>query len=291
MNDEALTKVISEFGPVVAKEVVEGEQPQTEGMSAEDWDNVDWRIPIGAIQDLATLRRVRRTYASALGLLAELRRGESTASITVIQQHISEIADGIWFWPQQWETERQCRASHNSTPVAWHYNANRRDYILLLKSHAFHTEPPRVGSLAEQDLDDPIGTLARRAAWSAIVTKPYRAGHLVLCELINVFDTEVRYFGDRAVEALPFGSLRFGIRPSLNLILRHLYLGRAGAQVCGNDRCRCFFESKREGQIYCSDQCSQRYRQRQYWAKEGAGRRQSRCAKRRRSQRKGKRVR
>jgi hypothetical protein len=279
VSDEALVDFVSEFGPVAAREVVESEQPQTEGMSLADWDKVDWRIPIGAVQDLATLRRERQIYASALELLTELRRGEGASSITAIQQHISVIADGIWYWPEQWEAERQWRASRSSAPVAWHFDPNRRDYIWLLKAHAFHPEPPRLGSLAKQDLDDSAGIVAQRAAWSALITRPYRAGHLVLCELINAFDTKVQYFGDRAVESLPFGSLRFGVRPALYQILKHVYLGRVGVEVCRNDRCRHFFESEREGQVYCKPECSQRSRQRQYWAKSGSERRKKGRAK------------
>lgn len=120
-----------------------------------------------------------------------------------------------------------------------------------------------------EDPDDPC-------TWSALLTRPYDAGHLVLCQLINAFDTEVCYFADRAVEALPYDSLRFGVRPALYQILKHMYLGRVGAQVCRNDRCRQFFESKREGQVYCSIECSQRYRQRQYWTTTGSVRRNKR---------------
>src|SRR4030088_2788979 len=72
---------------------------------------------------------------------------------------------------------------------------------------------------------------------------PYKAAHSVLCGLINTFRTEVDQVGDTPVEALPFGSLRFGVRPILYLILRHEYLWRGGAVVCSNDRCGRFFVS------------------------------------------------
>jgi hypothetical protein len=279
VHDDALVRFVSEFGPVAAKAVVDVEPIEPEQVSLEDWDKFDWRTSIGAFQDLSTLRRERQTYASALELLAELKRGEDAANVTAIQQHISNIADGVWDWPQQWEAEKQWRASHSSAPIAWHFDPTRRDYILQLKTDVFQLEPPRPGSLIQQDFHEFIGTPAPRVS-SPLITEPYRAGHLVLCELINAFDTEVQYFGDRAVEVLPFASLRFGIRPALYLILKHMYLGRAGAQVCRNDRCRQFFESKREGQVYCSNECSQRYRQRGYWTTRGSVQRNKRrCAK------------
>jgi hypothetical protein len=279
VSDEALVDFVGEFGPVAVNEVTEVEQGRPEGMCLEDLAKVDWRTSIRAVQDLATLRRERQTYASALELLVELRRGEDAASITAIQQHISGIADGVWYWPEQWEAERQWRTSHSSAPVAWHFDPNRRDYIWLLKADISPLEATRPGSLTRQDLGNPIRTLADQLVCSCMTTRPYRAGHLVICELINAFDTEVQYFGDRGVEALPFRSLRFGIRPALYLILKHMYLGPAGAQVCGNDRCRRFFESEREGQVYCSTECSQRHRQRRYWAKSGSGLRKQRHAK------------
>lgn len=285
VSDEALVDFVREFGPVAAKEVVEGEQPQAEGMSLED---LDWRTSIAAVQDLATLRRERQTYASALGLLAELSRGEDAANITHIQQHISIIADGASYWPQQWEAEKRWRDSHSPVSVAWHFDTNCSDYIWQLEYDAYHREPPELGSLTKQELAVPPSTLTDFAScetldtpsrWSVLLTRPYRAGHLVLCQLINAFDTEVQYFAKRAVETLPFGSLRFGIRPALYLILKHMYLGRAGVQVCSNDRCRRFFESKRGGQVYCSCECSQQYRQRRYWAESGSEQRKRRHAK------------
>ena len=258
VSDDALVEFVREFGPVAAKAVAEGDRPQTEAMSLEDMLKADLRTPIAAVQDLVTLRRERRTYASALGLLGELMQGENKASVTAMQQHVAGIAEGVWYWPEQWEAERQWRASQNSVPVAWHFDSNRHGSIFRLKNHMFAPEYP-------------TGTLE-----SAMMTRPFHAGHLVLCRLINAFATEVRYFNDRAVEALPFDSLRFGIRPALYQILKHMYLGRAGAQVCRNDQCRQFFESKREGQNYCRHECSQQYRQRQYWAKTGAKKRKSR---------------
>jgi hypothetical protein len=288
VSDDALIAFVSEFGPVVAKTVEEVKPTKPEGMSLEDLEKFDWSTSISAIQDLATLRRERQIYASALGLLAELRLGEDTADVTVIRQHISVIAEGASYWPLQWEAEKQWRASHSPAPIAWHFDSNRSDYLWQLEYDAYHREPPWQDSFDKQKVGEPIDMQADfiacetddPATWSVLLTRPYPAGHLTLCQLINAFDTEVWYFADRAVEALPFESLRFGIRPALYQILKHLYLGRAGAPICRNDRCRQFFESKREGQVYCSEECSQRYRQRQYWTTTGSvQRKKRRCAK------------
>src|SRR5665811_763693 len=51
VSDDALTSFVSEFGPVAAKDVVEVEPTQPEGMSLEDLDKFEWRTSIGAFQD------------------------------------------------------------------------------------------------------------------------------------------------------------------------------------------------------------------------------------------------
>lgn len=268
-SDQALMEFVEEFGPVVATDVFEDkvDQTQANGTSLEE---KDWRGFVGARQDLATLRIERRTYAAALELLTELRLGENAVDISAIQRHISDIADGVSSWPEQREAERQWRTSHNFAPMAWHFDSNQRHFIWLLKADVFLQEPP--------PLDGAFGTGPDYVGW-ALRMKPYRAGHLVLCALINAFDTEVKYFKDRPVETSPFGSLRFGVRPALYLILKHLYLGGSGVPVCGNDRCRRFFENERAGQRFCTPECSQRYRQRKYWAKAGSDLRKRRAAK------------
>jgi hypothetical protein len=281
VSDNALIGFVREFGPVVAKTVKEVEPTRPKGMSLEDLERFDSRTSICAIQDLATLRRERQTYASTLGLLAELRRGEDAADVTVIKEHISVIADGASYWPLQWETEKQWRASHSPAPLAWRFDTDRSDYLWQLEYDAYHREPPglKLDERIETEADFTACETADPATWSALLTRPYPAGHRVLCQLINAFDTEVLYLAGRAIEALPFESLRFGIRPALYQILKHIYLGRAGAQICRNDRCRQFFEGKREGQVYCSNECSQRYRQRLYWTTTGSAQRNKRrCA-------------
>jgi hypothetical protein len=271
-TDEALVEFVKEFGPVVGTDVVENKAGLAEslGISGNDWNELDGKVLIAALQDLATLRLERRTFATALALLEELRHDEKRVSIPAIRQHISDIADGVWYWPAQRDSERQWRASHNLPPVAWRFDRSHRDFIYYLRTST-RSQPPR--------LDGSDVTEHNSHAWPLVTTEPRRAGHLVLCALINAFDTEVQYSKDRPVETLPFGALLFGVRPALYFILKHLYLGGACAPVCGNDRCRRFFEIKRGGQRFCTAECSEQYRQRKYWAKRGSILRKRRAAK------------
>lgn len=269
--DEALVEFVKEFGPVVGTEVVENkaDPADSSGISGNDWNELDGKVLVAALQDLATLRLERRTFAAALALLEELRH-EKRVSIPAIQQHISDIADGVWYWPTQRDSEREWRASHNLPPIAWQFDRNRCDFIYFLRT-SISSQP--------QPLDGGHVTGHNSHAWPLATTEPRRAGHLVLCALINAFHTEVQYSKDRPVEALPFGALLFGVRPALYLILKHLYLGGGCAPVCGNDRCRRFFEIKRGGQRFCKAECSEQYRQRKYWAMRGSILRKRRAAK------------
>ncbi len=297
VTDDELISFVAEFGPVAAKEIHESKPTEPEWTSSEAWDKFDWRTSIFAVQDLATLRSERQTYASALELLAEVRRGEGEANVEAIKNNISIIADGVSHWPKQWEAEQEWRRSSNSPfPIAWRFDSNHSDYFWQLEYDVYHRKPPGSDSSGEQGFDDSLDGTADYtvsetddpSTWSVLLTRPYRAAHLVLCHLINAFDTRIECFqGDRAVEALPYAAVRFGIRPVLYIILKHIYLGSAGVQVCANDRCRRFFESKRGGQRYCLPECSQQFRQREYWATSGSKRRKLRSAKKR-SSRKGK---
>jgi hypothetical protein len=271
-GDEALIEFVKEFGPVAANSFSEDKVDQTT-LTGPSFEEMDWRTLVGATQELPTLRAERRTYAAALQLLAELRRGEKAISVPAIRQHISDIAEGVLPWAQQREAERKWRMVHGVSPVAWHFDSNRCDFIQLLKRGVLEFQPPRQ--------DGSSSTGSDRLDRSLVTTEPYRAGHLVLCTLINAFDTEVQFFADRPIETLPFGSLRFGVRPILYLILKHLYLGGVGVLVCGNDRCRRFFEPEKGRQRFCTAECSQHFRQRTYWKKSGSDLRKQRTAERR----------
>jgi hypothetical protein len=272
ITDEALVEFVNQFGPVVGTKVVadKGAPAQSVGMPWTDRSGPDGKALITAFQDLSTLRLERRTFAAALALLAELGHDETAVNISAIQRHISEIADGVWSWPEQQDSERQWRTSHNLPPVAWQFDSNHRDFIWFLKTEVFRAEP--------QSQKGNWGAGPDYIGW-ALRTTAYRAGHLVLCALINAFETEVTYSKDRPVETLPLGALRFGVRPALYLILKYLYVGGFCAPVCGNDRCRRFFEIKRAGQRFCKAECSEQFRQREYWAQKGSVLRKRRAAK------------
>jgi hypothetical protein len=137
---------------------------------------------------LATLRRERQIFTSALELLAEVRRGEGEANVEVIKKHISIIAEGASHWPRQWEAEQEWRRASNSPfPITWRFDSNHSDYLWQLEYDVYRRKPPGSDSLGEQkpdhSLDGPadytVSETDDPSAWSILLTRPYRAAHLV----------------------------------------------------------------------------------------------------------------
>jgi hypothetical protein len=112
-------------------------------------------------------------------------------------------------------------------------------------------------------------------------------GHRVLCTLVNTFIPEVQHAGVGAYEAPAWDSRLFGMRPVLYYILRQDYLRRGGIRLCANVLCNKFFSAERGGQRFCTDDCSRKQRQREYWVLHGATLRRKRLATKRVRTRKG----
>ena len=279
LDDESLTAFVREFGPVVPSEVSIHEPPDPEQVLLEEPACTDWHSTITAVQTLATLRTEQRTYAAALRLMIELKRGRDKSALSAILQHVSTIADGVWYWPEQCEAERAWLQERYLGSTTWHFDTGNRDSFSRWK----YDVESWVQTPAPQRDAYPDSTSYSRACKLHVFDPRPRAhdvGHAVLCKLINTFRTEVlNNYDDHPVDALPQSSLRFGIRPALYMILKKEYLGRGGAMICGNDRCGQFFVSERVGQRYCSAGCSQQYRQRVYWIRTGAKKRKRRRAK------------
>jgi hypothetical protein len=282
LDVDSLTAFVREFGPVVPSEVSIHEPPDHEQMLLEEQARTDWHSTVTAVQPLPTLRKEQRTYAAALRLMIELKRGKNKSSASAILQHVTAIADGVCYWPEQCESERVWRQEQLFEPPTWHFDAGDRDRFSGWKYDAeWWVRFEQTPAPQRDDYPDSDGYL-RAYVHHVFHPRPraHDVGHAVLCKLVNTFRTEVfNYQDDHPVEALPLLSLRFGIRPALYVILKKEYLGRGGAMICGNDRCAEFFVSERAGQRYCCTDCSQQYRQRDYWVRIGAKKRKRRRAK------------
>ena len=254
-DDRRLVEFVQQFGPVVACSV------HTEEREISSHGSFDFRANrtvLVARQNLAELRSERVAFRSALALVSELQRGKRS-NVATISERVSEIVESVSKWPEQWERERQLRVSAQGYGVqpTWRF---REDHLRNLRLWAYYVNRKPSGDPLRDALGGP---------------KPIRAGHNVICELVNAFSPLVYPWGKTPVEA-PDCDLTCGVRPVLYYILRREYLQAGGVGICRNTECRDLFEIERFGQEFCGDVCSRLHRQREYWRKFGKKLRQRR---------------
>src|SRR5579859_2197645 len=249
-NDEDLIGFVNRFGPVSASQVDLVHSNKGTGS-----DEPTGRSLIKAIQKLDVLRREHAIYRACLRLLGELSRGEKNANLAVIRECTSSLALGVFQWLQDWEAERAARLQKKQGSPAWNFEtANYRE---IRHSEAIAASEPF--ALAGHD--------------------PFRAGHEVLCGILNAFPPRLEFLLDRPVETMAYGAALYGVRPLLYLILRDEYLTNIGMQVCANSACGRLFVVERLHQRFCDETCSRRFRQKQYWIDKGSNLRAQRRRK------------
>lgn len=254
-SDKELIAFVSEFGPIAPYEVEIFEPPDAEDFrKPED----DFRQTIFGAERLASLRHERRVYAAILHLMLELRRGKKKYNAETVQKLVDEIVDGAESWPDQSEAEIRRRKERIWGNECWQFDKQTLDYL--------HTCQVEISGRIKSESD----------GRPDLTPSVYWTGHRVICRILDSLHTELWCFEDHPVETFSYGTLHFGIRPTLYLILRHEYLGRGGTAICANDRCGDFFVSQRAGQKHCDDDCSRKARQRKYWATKGSRKRKAR---------------
>lgn len=263
-TDDELIAFVKRFGPVVARSIRETfpEELNLEGEGDPP--------TIVAEQGMDELRNERITYRSALTLLSELQLQEKDkkADIEVIRDCISRIADKVSAWPQQWTREQQARVLNYASPPSWQFNEAALRGMQIYASEARSSRP---------SLGDRVAKVVPEAGnlTSGQILRAIDAGHSAICELVNAFKPVVYRWGGVGVEG-PHFDLCYGIRPLLYHILRQEYLRRGGIAFCANTRCNNVFNTERAGQRFCSTECSQQQRQRDYWAISGKRKREQR---------------
>jgi len=254
-DDDKLAQFVWNFGPVVASTL-----ERKEVTDPDDENRI--RTLTVALQDWTELRNEQQMFRAALTLVAELERGKET-DLKTVKDSISTIVELANCWPVQWQREQQLRASgigYEIEPL-WVFGEKN------LRSLAWARERTVTNAL-------PWGRLSTVASKADIV----EAAHSTICELINAFSPCVYPWGQTAIEG-PHWDLSFGIRPILYHILRREYLSKNGVEVCRNTDCRQWFEVERAEQHYCSEVCSRKQRQREYWETTGKNLREARLRK------------
>jgi hypothetical protein len=186
---------------------------------------------ITALQDMQELRNEQLIYRAALHLVILSREGQHSLDSEVSRPLLREISDHVGDWLRQWERER----SQDRFEPVWRFNAKS---LRIIEHMA--------------------------AIGGGFPYSPIADARIVICELLNSFRSTV--FPD----ALALhGSILCGIRPLLYSLLRRQFLHPRDSSVCANTQCRNFFNIERAGQQFCSAECSQQQRQRNYWKKRG----------------------
>jgi hypothetical protein len=250
-----LIQFIQRFGPLVVSSLTSLEQK----VEPDSFDFERTETDLIARQDWAELANEHRAYRAALRLIAELER-KKQSDISVMRACILEISEGVTNWPNQWLRERRLRRNGVFSPQpCWLFN---EDNLRVFRSYGYAAAS-----------NTPTDRLEGLVGWPP--SDAVELSHHVITDLVNAYPPVVHVWGQTPVEA-PDWDLTFGIRPLLYYILRRQYLQTSGIAVCRNVECRAVFEIERAGQEFCSDVCSRRQRQREYWKTTGKRRRKSR---------------
>ena len=102
----------------------------------------------------------------------------------------------------------------------------------------------------------------------------FDVGHAAVCELLNKFPSVLVGYGKGALE-LPSRRPE-GILSVLYFMLRKDYLTRNSVRSCEYFKCSNFFRVARANARFCSEECSLRQRQHEYWIKKGKKKRKDR---------------
>jgi hypothetical protein len=186
---------------------------------------------ITAVQDMQDLRNEQLIYRAALHLTMLSREGKRSLDSNLSQPLLREISEHIGDWVRQWERER----SQRQTEPDWRFDAKSLGLIKNI-ADAGDSFPP-----------------------SSILD-----ARIVICELLNTFRSK-----DFPNPLALHSSIWYGIRPQLYSLLRRQFRFPRDFSICANTQCRDFFNIERAGQKFCSAECSQKQRQRDYWKKCG----------------------
>jgi hypothetical protein len=196
-------------------------------------------------ESLERLRRERLIFASVLQLLDRLRGGTDTDAANGLGDFIS--------------------ACLRPTPdgEAWPEVDRVLQLLIHAKGYGFLGEAREL----EGFLRGLRGASVREYGW------------YVLCLLLRTFPPEL-VPAKRGLIEMP-ERRDAGILPALMFMLRRDCLDGQEIRICGQRECRKLFKVERGGQRFCTAECSQLQRQRDYWRRKGKEARALRMASKR----------
>jgi hypothetical protein len=249
-TDEKLLAFVRKFGPVVAKSAFfDGEKRCKETTAT------GHPYAIHAVQDMQELRNEQVILRFAMELVDQLSKRKVNEFI--VKESIDVIAEKIRCWPNQWRREMEQRPQ---TPV-WLLSPQSFARIQEISASGYEEIVPSkilskgIAVPPEMVIPKKIGELFEKPTFDA---------RAVVCELLNTFRPVVF---PSLLEM--HSSIKYGIRPLLYSLVRRQFIAPGDVGICANELCRNFFDLDRQGQQYCSSDCSIHQRQRIYWAKRG----------------------
>jgi hypothetical protein len=260
-SDEKLLAFIQTYGPVapVAASVRLG---PVKSCSARK---------ITAFEALERLRRERDTFAAAIELFDQIRR--KTPTFNRIVELAEEVFRGTLNWKTQWDEEesRRDKLGLKVTGPSWVWNGgsysqmSRAYFDLAEKVWGRRSGNPDVDGSGEYDyLIADCGSPVDGDPMQIV-----EPSHAILCAILNGFPVHIRRWQGRSVE-LPHEDLTFGIRPVLYHLLRCDYLSEVHIALCPRADCeQKWFIQSRQGQMFCTEKCERKKRQREYYIRRG----------------------
>jgi len=236
-SEEALTKFVQRYGPVLAEA-----------------DSVDVRPPIHEERCLRTevraeqrwevLRREQETVNAALQLVGEIRSDEPDGYAVV--RAAKSLVRGTVYWVDAYNRElKEKRLRPWQDSPSWIWTAKHQGRAQQVAN--------AVGPVDSEDSLD-------RAKSQA---------HELLCHILNAFPVRLTQSDGIPVE-LPSEDVSFGVLPVLYFLLRCDYLWNAKVARCALKDCMRWFRVGSHDSPCCSEEHSLRYRQWVYYH-EGKG--------------------
>jgi hypothetical protein len=226
-------------------------------------------VEITAREELSCLRRERSTFIAATELLTAIT--SQTPSLNTIAECVGRLRSGTDPWAAEWVKERFFRRKYrlflNERPPreypSWVWNDGLQ-YRIQNSRLFFWAHPPVMYEHMGPDLRSEIPALHTPKEEEIV-----EEGHQALCTVLNAFPTSLVRWDGMTLE-FPFDDTLFGIRPALYYLLRCDYLADVHIARCPwGDCAHKWFRQDRRNQIYCSDACELKHRQKRYYDRKG----------------------
>jgi hypothetical protein len=245
-SDDDLIAFVERFGPV-----------QSNGKL--------WRLPnqsVTAYQDMQGLRRDRLIFSGATKLVVACGRPDAR---DLLLDGLGEVFQGaLQSGPA---TEIHTVPGYDERPWYGHR------ILPFAKWACAQTDSETATELS------PPGTPLKEELRSISPSKVREFGQIALSILLNCFPPQLTPVGRRMMELPVYDPV--GILPVLYFMLRLDCLRKQAIAICARPDCGAFFAVERSGQRFCSAECSQLQRQRDYWHRKGKEVRALRVAKKR----------